>query len=173
MRGGTIVGVWLAAALVLAADADALVLCAPKARRSGAPKEGAPLRLRSACTAKEVAVDPDAVGLRGPHGPAGADGAAGEPGSPGLSGIEVVTQDGNAVASGFATSTATAACPGGKKAIAGGHAYMALGPWNVYPWVVESRAVTTEPQGWTVAAQGQANEAWWVVTYAVCADATP
>lgn len=175
MRGGMTV-VMVAAAVMAAAPVDALVLCAPTVRRTGQVREGAPLRLRTACTARETQVDPDANGLRGPQGAAGADGtngAPGTPGSPGLSGIEVVTQAGNAIISGYGNSTATASCPGGKKAIAGGHSYITYGPWNVYPWVVVSQPVTTDPQGWTASAEGQANDDWWVTAYAVCANAAP
>jgi hypothetical protein len=51
--------------------AEALVICTRKAKVGGV-KEGAPLRLRTACNAKgEVQVDPDALGLRGPQGAPG------------------------------------------------------------------------------------------------------
>lgn len=171
MRKRAIVAAMVAG--VMAADAEALVLCAPVSKKTGQIREGAPLRLRTACTAKEQQVDPDATGLRGPQGTAGTPGDPGTPGAPGLSDIEVVSQDGSAIISGYGTSSATASCPAGKKAVAGGHDFTALGPWTVYPWVVESRPVTSEPQGWTAAGSGQASDDWWIRTYVVCANATP
>jgi hypothetical protein len=66
-----------------------------------------------------------------------------------------------------------ASCPTGKKVIGGGHDYTAYGPWNVYPWVAVSRPVTSDPQGWTTSAEGQASDDWWVTSYAVCANAAP
>jgi hypothetical protein len=157
------------------ARADALVLCAKA--KAGAVKEGAPLKLRTACTGKEVQLDPDATGLRGPEGPAGADGAPGSPGSPGspgLSGVEVVTQGGNVIIDNtLATSSGTASCPTGKKVLGGGISYVSFGTFLVAPNTIVSQPVTTDPQGWTVAALAQNNDDWGVVAYAVCAATAP
>ena len=49
------------ALLGLAARADALVLCAKG--KNGTVKQGVPLKVRTACTGKEVAVDPDALAI--------------------------------------------------------------------------------------------------------------
>lgn len=53
-----------------ASRVDALVLCARK-DRSGNPRNGAALHLGTACKSKQVQVDPDALGLRGPQGAPG------------------------------------------------------------------------------------------------------
>lgn len=73
MRWGILV-VGLAA---LAAPADALVLCAAKSKKTGEVKAGAVPRVRAACKTNEIALDPDAVGIRGPAGPQGPEGPAG------------------------------------------------------------------------------------------------
>jgi hypothetical protein len=161
-----------------AARANALVLCAKG--KSGAVKEGAPLKVRTSCVGKEVQVDPDAVGLRGPAGAPGspgADGAAGTDGTdgaPGLSGVEVVTQGGNVIINNtLEQSTATASCPASKKVLGGGIAYVSFGTFLVPPNTIVSRPVTTSPQGWTVSALAQNNDDWGVTAYAVCATTAP
>lgn len=177
MVGRTAV-VMVAVAVLSAASADALVLCAKG--KSGVVKEGAPLKVRTACKAKEVQVDPDATGLRGPQGPAGANGAdgaagaAGAAGAPGLSGVEVVTQAGNVITdNSLATSSATASCPAGKKVLGGGISYDAFSFFVVAPNTIVSQPVTTEPQGWTVSAVADGNDDWGVIAYAVCATTAP
>lgn len=52
----------LASAVALPQPADALVLCAAQVRRTGDVRDGAPLRVRSACRPNEVAVDPGVFG---------------------------------------------------------------------------------------------------------------
>lgn len=52
----------LASAVALPPPADALVLCAAQVRRTGDVRDGAPLRVRSACRPNEVAVDPGVFG---------------------------------------------------------------------------------------------------------------
>ena len=59
---------------LLAAPARALVMCQKK---SGA------VFVKAACNKKETALDPAALGLRGPAGPSGAAGAPGDAGPPG------------------------------------------------------------------------------------------
>lgn len=84
-----------ALALVLSAlapaTATALVMCGLTDRSTGELREGAPIRVRSACRSSETQVDPIALGLQGPpgeSGPAGADGLAGAPGTAGRDGID-------------------------------------------------------------------------------------
>jgi hypothetical protein len=70
--------VFLVAGLVLAAAADAQVLC-----KTG----GGTLNTRAACKPREMQVDPAAVGFQGPAGPKGPKGdtgAAGNMGAPGV-----------------------------------------------------------------------------------------
>jgi hypothetical protein len=55
---------------------NALVMCS-RASSDGEVREGAAIRLRTTCKAKEVEVDPIALGLRGPAGPPGPIGPAG------------------------------------------------------------------------------------------------
>jgi hypothetical protein len=52
--------------LLEAADAQALVLCAARQKRTDAIRNGAPLKLREACRAKEIAVEADDIGLAAP-----------------------------------------------------------------------------------------------------------
>lgn len=173
---------WIVAGVVclaLAGTADAAVMCVKA--KNGVAKEGAPVKLRTACGAKEVQVDPVALGLQGPPGPQGdpgtpgadgADGAVGvdgEQGPPGLAGVEVVTGMGTVVITPTGTSTATASCPAGKKVIGGGHTFVLIAGTLTDQRVDESRPVTTDPQGWTVTMTGSASDDWRVDAYAVCA----
>lgn len=87
MRGQGWIAVVVVASLT-AGHAEALVLCAAKGKGT-APKEGAAPKLRTACKAKEVQLDPAALGLQGPQGPAGTNGTDGAAGAPGISGLEV------------------------------------------------------------------------------------
>jgi hypothetical protein len=66
VRGLLIGFVVVAIAGVDASPAQALLVCARK-DKTGAVKSGAPMRIRAACTPKEVAVDPQALGWRGPR----------------------------------------------------------------------------------------------------------
>ena len=166
------------ATLMLAAQADALVLCAKA--KSGVVKEGASIKLRTACTAKEVAVDPDATGLRGPAGTDGQDGAAGANGMdgaagvPGVSGLEVVTADGGTIIAGLALSSNTANCPTGKKVIAGGVAGVLIAGSFTGGGVLESRPVTgSTPEGWFGSMLASASDDWFARVYAVCANVAP
>ena len=171
----TAMAVVVAAMTFSAAPADALVLCAKG--KSGVVKEGAPLKVRTSCVGKEVQVDPDAAGLRGPAGAAGAPGAPGSngtPGAPGLSGVEVVTQPGNMITNNtLAESSATATCPAGKKVLGGGISYEVAGTFITPPGTIVSRPVTTDPQGWIASAVAQNNDDWGVTAYAVCATSAP
>jgi hypothetical protein len=178
MMGRTMVVVAIAATMFWAGRAEALVLCAKG--KSGTVKEGAPLKVRTTCTGKEVQVDPDAAGLRGPAGTDGAPGAAGAagadgaPGAPGLSNVEVVSQIGNMIINNtLAQSTATASCPTGKNVIGGGIRYVSFGTFSTLPTGIVSEPVTTDPQGWTVSATAQNNDDWGVTAYAVCATTAP
>lgn len=49
---------------ILTTSADALVICGPKSKE-GSLREGAPIRLRSACRSNEVEVETDSLGLKG------------------------------------------------------------------------------------------------------------
>jgi hypothetical protein len=162
----------------LAARAEALVLCAKG--KSGVVKEGAPIKLRAACTAKEVAVDPDAAGLRGPAGAPGTDGTNGTngmdgaAGAPGLSGLEVVTADGTTVIAGLQLSSNTANCPAGKKVVSGGVAGVLIAGSFTGGGVLESRPVTgSTPEGWFGSMLASASDDWFARVYAVCATASP
>ena len=159
----------------LAAQAEALVLCAKA--KSGAAKEGAPLKLRTACTAKEIPVDADAAGLRGPAGAAGTDGTNGmdgAAGAPGLSGLEVVTADGTTVIAGLNLSSNTANCPAGKKVVSGGVAGVLIAGSFTGGGVLESRPVTGgTPEGWFGSMLASASDDWFARVYAVCANVSP
>jgi hypothetical protein len=63
------------AVIATAAMSDAAIMCI-KAKK-GTAKEGAPIKLRTACLASEVEVDPVALGLQGPQGAQGAQGSQG------------------------------------------------------------------------------------------------
>jgi hypothetical protein len=173
MRGTVLL---MAAVLMLAPTADALVLCTKG--KSGTPKPGAPLKVRAACAGKEVQIDPDALGLRGPQGEEGPKGDGGPPGPPGgiglpgLAGIEVVTTQGNTVASAtLGTSAATASCPTAKSILGGGYAYSFPmgGQFTTFPRGVVTRPIATDPQGWSAAAEAVATGEWLILSYAVCA----
>jgi hypothetical protein len=56
--------------IALSQQAEALVMCAPK-RPTGTVREGAPIKLRTACKANELHLDPVALGLQGPPGTPG------------------------------------------------------------------------------------------------------
>jgi hypothetical protein len=174
MRGTVLL---LAGVLTLAPNADALVLCTKG--KSGTPKNGAPLKVREACTGKEVQVDPDALGLRGPEGEPGAKGDPGIPGSPGptgLAGLEIVNELGNLVAgSSLGVSAATAACPTGKSILGGGYAYSfpTGGNFVSFPRAVVTRPIATDPQGWASSAEAVGSNAWRILAYAVCASVAP
>ena len=173
MRGTVLL---LAGVLMLAPNADALVLCAKG--KSGTPKPGAPLKIRTACTGKEVQVDPDALGLRGPQGepgPKGDDGPPGPPGAlglPGLANVEIVTVQGNVVAANtVGTSAATAPCAAGKSVLGGGYGYAFPngGQFTTFPRGVVTRPIATDPQGWSVSAEAVGSNQWQILSYAVCA----
>lgn len=175
MRGGWMLG--LLAVLVTTATPDAAVMCVKT--KKGVAKEGAPIKLRTACLASEVAVDPVALGLQGPPGADGAQGTQGlqgtpgAPGAPGLSGVEVVTGAGNTVITSSGTSTATASCPGGKKVLGGGATYVSIAGGTLSEQRIdENRPVTTEPQGWTVSMTASVTDDWRVDAHAVCASAS-
>jgi hypothetical protein len=158
-----------------AGQGPTLVLCAKA--KSGVVKQGAPLKLRTACTAKEVAVDPDAVGLRGPAGAAGQDGSDcsdGAAGAPGVSGLEVVTADGATHISGLMLSSATASCPGGKTVIGGGVGGVQVGGGSFNQGgVLESFPVTSSPQGWFGSMLAQSSDDWKARVFAICANVSP
>lgn len=85
----------------MSADAFALVVCSPVNRATGQAREGAPLRLRTACRTTEVQIDPAAVGLQGPagaqgpQGESGPQGPAGDPGANGTNGVACWDTDGD------------------------------------------------------------------------------
>lgn len=90
----------------MTADALALVVCSPVNRATGRAREGAPMRLRTACKPTEVQIDPATVGLQGPpgeQGPAGeqgspgATGERGAPGADGLAGLSCWDRDGDTI----------------------------------------------------------------------------
>jgi hypothetical protein len=168
---GRMVVALVVATAILGGRADALVLCTKA--KSGAVKEGAPIKLRTACTAKEVQVDPDATGLRGPQGPAGQNGSNGTNGLNGVSGVEVVTANGGTVISGLNASLAIALCPEGKKAIGGGVSTVLIaGSWTTRG-VTASRPDTSMGEGWYGEVVGQASDDWYAVVHAVCANVVP
>jgi hypothetical protein len=114
--GGVVVALVPAAGAFSAAHA--VVLCAPKVKKTGELKEGAAIKLCTACKSTELQLDPAALGLQGPAGQDGADGA---PGSPGSSGVGVVVGDGPTVTQlANGTGTATASCPGARRSSAEG-----------------------------------------------------
>ena len=89
----------LALLLVVPAESHALVMCGPK-KPDGTVREGASIKLRSACKPNEVQVDPVALGLQGPQGPpgpSGMDGADGATGPTGATGPGVFAVDANGV----------------------------------------------------------------------------
>jgi hypothetical protein len=160
------------AAFAIAGTADAAVMCTKT--KKGVAKEGAPIKLRAtSCLATEVEVDPVALGLQGPAGTAGAQGnqgLQGEQGPPGLSAVEVITGNGNEVTTSPGTSTATASCPGGKKVLGGGAAFVSIAGGSINDQRIDvSRPVTTDPQGWTATMTASVTDDWRVDAYAVCA----
>jgi hypothetical protein len=66
MRPHLLVPVVLAALLAPAPDAGALQLCAQKVRATADVRDGSSLRLRTACRANEIAVDPAIFDATGP-----------------------------------------------------------------------------------------------------------
>jgi hypothetical protein len=183
MMGRTMIVLVVAmATTAFAGQGPTLVLCAKA--KGGVVKQGAPLKLRTACTAKEVAVDPDAVGLRGPAGAPGqngtdgtdgTNGTDGTDGAPGLSGLEVVTADGPTHISGVMLSSATASCPGGKSVIGGGVGGVQVGGGSFNQGgVLESFPITTSsPQGWFGSMLAQSSDDWKARVFAICANASP
>jgi hypothetical protein len=166
------------ATAALAGQGPTLVLCAKA--KGGVVKQGAPLKLRTACTSKEVAVDPDAVGLRGPagapgqNGTDGTDGTNGADGAPGVSGLEVVTADGPTHISGVMLSSATASCPGGKSVIGGGVGGVQVGGGSFNEGgVLESFPITSSPQGWYGSMLAQSSDDWKARVFAICANVSP
>jgi hypothetical protein len=168
--------------LALAARADALVLCTKG--KGGNVKQGAPLKVRTGCVGKEVQVDPDALGIRGPQGDpgpkgdvgmTGIQGVPGEMGLPGIAGIEVVTAQGNLVgATMLDTSIATASCATGKSVLGGGYTYSfpVTGQFTTFPREVTTRPIATIPQGWSSSAEAIGSGDWRILSYAICADAS-
>jgi hypothetical protein len=172
MRGGWTLGVLTVLATAVAADAAVMCIKVKK----GAPKEGAPIKLRTTCRANEQPVDAVALGLQGPAGAPGeagapgAQGLQGSPGAPGLSEVQVVTAQGTVVISSPGTSTATASCAAGQKVLGGGAALVQIVPGTVNDQRIdESRPVTGDPQGWTVSMTASVTEDWRVDAHAVCA----
>lgn len=75
--------------LMPVARADALFMCGPK-KPDGTVREGASIKLRSACKPNELQVDPVALGLQGPPGEVG---PTGPPGPTGASGVSAIARD--------------------------------------------------------------------------------
>lgn len=72
--------------------ADAVVMCSAK-RPDGSVREGAAVKLRSACKANELQLDPVGLGLAGPAGPQGPTGPEGPAGVPGPGLVAVDSND--------------------------------------------------------------------------------
>lgn len=86
----------LSTAVLTSSDVNAIVLCGRKKLSTGAVAEGATIRLRTACKAAELQLDPVALGLQGPKGDKGdagpqgllgPQGPAGSQGQPGPQGV--------------------------------------------------------------------------------------
>jgi hypothetical protein len=156
------------------ASAQTVVMCAKA--KGGTLKQGAPIKLRSACKANELKLDAAALGLQGPagqNGQNGQDGADGAPGTPGVSGVEIVLGDGAAVVDlSDGTGTATASCPSGKVVLGGGIEIVEDVGDVTSVTKVESYPVTTTPQGWTGLLRGNSTEDWHLRAWAICADAS-
>jgi len=98
---------------------------------------------------------------------------AGVPGTPGLAGVEIVSVQGNVITSGLATSSATAPCPGTKKAIGGGHGIDNIGGGTFSALLTFTSAPVVNNTGWSVSVTGQSSDDWAVRAYAVCATVAP
>jgi hypothetical protein len=101
---------------------------------------------------------PGATGAQGAQGATGAQGAQGVQGVPGLAGVQYVTVTGT-----VGGGTATANCPAGKFAIAGGGSAGADG------WIYSSRP--NNNTSWTVGADGGGSPST-VTAFVVCASLT-
>lgn len=75
----------LLACLLFSSNASAAVLCARLQPSTGTFQEGASIKLRATtCRSREVQLDPDTLGIRGPKG---------DPGTPGVRGPGAVVRD--------------------------------------------------------------------------------
>jgi hypothetical protein len=107
-------------------------------------------------------------GPAGPAGPPGPPGAQGNPGQNGVSGLEVVYQ--STLSNSDTQKSVTAACPAGKKVVAGGGFAWANGI-GVFPDQVGIVASFPTGSSWRVVAQelDASATAWYLRAYAVCA----
>jgi len=163
--------------------AEALVACAKA--KGGSIKQGAPLKLREQCTAKEQQVDAAELGLQGPQGetgaqgeqgPQGATGETGETGptgAPGLADVEIVEAFGNTIITSPDNSSATASCPEGKVVIGGGVGMGQLFGAVSSQSIEESHPVVGPPQGWFGSLFANVNDDWNARVYAICATVAP
>ena len=109
----------------------------------------------------------------GPAGPTGATGPTGPAGPAGVSGFEVVSALAFPVPTnvgGFASVTASATCPVGKVAVAGGYDGMGTEAWFMYFYA----SYPSAPNTWTVSLKNRdsgAKQAVQVRVYALCANA--
>lgn len=87
----TVTVIFTAVVCAATVAADAAVLCAR--RRSDGTPNGL-VSVRAACTGREIALDPVALGLQGPAGADGAPGPAGPPGPEGPAGPGLASLDG-------------------------------------------------------------------------------
>jgi hypothetical protein len=86
----------IVATATMANPVAASVMCGRK-DATGHIAQGASLKLRDACKANELAVDPVALNLQGPPGTPGAQGPPGPEGPPGVPGSGLVVRDANGV----------------------------------------------------------------------------
>ena len=110
---------------------------------------------------------PGARGPRGLRGLRGLRGKTGKTGSPGISALSLVTTD---TASSSSDKSATAQCPSGKRALAGG-ATLKSGPSDKVALAISAPS-GNPPSGWRTGGlevNGGTTDPWQITVYAVCA----
>jgi hypothetical protein len=106
-------------------------------------------------------------GLRGLRGLRGKTGKTGKTGSPGISALSLVTTD---TAASSSDKSATAQCPSGKRALAGG-ATLKSGPSDKVALAISAPS-GNPPTGWRTGGlevNGGTTDPWQLTVYAVCA----
>lgn len=107
----------------------------------------------------------------GAQGPKGDTGAPGAPGASGTSAVDIVVASGTVVSGAGtpATSTATAACPTGRKVLGGGAEFVnILATVITDRQVISSKPVSGPPEGWSGTVEAAANNTWRADVYAIC-----
>jgi hypothetical protein len=112
---------------------------------------------------------PGPIGPAGPVGPAGPAGPPGSPASGSLSGYEIVRNTGTTNISNGVWS-GSAACPAGKKVIAGGYQSPGIGPFTAGGDFTTTSYPENDHNAWIAGGRSSPSSQWAV--YAVCAVVT-